>query len=77
MAANGHFTTGLCSWCAEPGGCGLCKFHTVVATLETPRSPFKLLCHETSAIIDMVIRRHAMLQACVVHSVSAASMART
>ena len=50
---------------------------TVVAILETPRSPFKLLCHETSATIGMVIRRHAMLQACVVHSVSAASMART
>ena len=26
-ASSGGYSTGLCSWCAEPGGCGLCKHH--------------------------------------------------
>lgn len=41
-AANGSFSTGLCSWCAEPGGCGLCMSSTFCCCCQYGRNVEKL-----------------------------------
>ncbi|KAL0018087.1 hypothetical protein WJX79_000654 [Trebouxia sp. C0005] len=41
-ASTGGYSTGLCSWCAEPGGCGLCMSGTFCCCCQYGRNVEKL-----------------------------------